>query len=180
MFNLNSLKAPKGSTQAKKRVGRGQGSGLGKTAGRGGKGQKARTGNMHFNGFEGGQMPLQRRMPKFGFKNFFRKEYAVVNVGDLDAHFEAGAVIDAAALEAKGLVKKLKDGVKVLGAGELKKALTLKVHKVSETARQAVEKAGGKVELVAVKELKLPQRGEGSKARLYKARAARRAAKKKA
>ncbi|HEY3451752.1 MAG TPA: 50S ribosomal protein L15 [Myxococcales bacterium] len=180
MFNLNQLKAPKGSTATKKRVGRGQGSGLGKTAGRGGKGQKARSGNMHFGGFEGGQMPLQRRMPKFGFTNFFRKEYAVVNVGDLEAAFEAGAVIDAAALEAKGLVKKLKDGVKVLGAGELKKALTLKVHKVSETAKQAIEKAGGKVELIAAKELKLPKRGEGVKAKLYKARAARRAAKKKA
>ena len=180
MFNLNQLKAPKGSTQSKKRVGRGQGSGLGKTAGRGGKGQKARTGNMHFNGFEGGQMPLQRRMPKFGFKNFFRKEYAVVNVGDLDAHFEAGAVIDVAALQGKGLVKKLKDGVKVLGSGELKKALILKVDKVSETAKQAVEKAGGKVELIAQKQLKLPARGEGVKARIMKERAAQRAAKKKA
>lgn len=179
MFNLNTLKPPKGSTSTKKRVGRGQGSGLGKTAGRGGKGQKARSGNMHFNGFEGGQMPLQRRMPKFGFKNFFRKEYAVVNVGDLDAHFDAGAVVDAAALAAKGLVKKLKDGVKVLGAGELKKALTLKVHKVSETAKQAIEKAGGKVELVAVKELTLPKRGEGSKVKLYKARQAKKAAKAK-
>jgi large subunit ribosomal protein L15 len=180
MFNLNQLKAPKGSTSSKKRVGRGQGSGLGKTAGRGGKGQKARTGNMHFNGFEGGQMPLQRRMPKFGFRNFFRKEYAIVNVGDLDAHFEAGAVIDAAALEAKGLIKKLLSGVKVLGAGELKKALTLKVHKVSETAKQAIEKAGGKIELIAQKQLNIPKRGEGVKARILKERAARKAAKKKA
>ena len=180
MFSLNQLKAPKGSTRKKTRVGRGQGSGLGKTAGRGGKGQKARTGNMHFNGFEGGQTPLQRRMPKFGFRNFFRKEFAVVNVGDLDAHFDPGAVIDAAALEAKGLVKKLKDGVKVLGAGELKKALTLKVNKVSETAKQAIEKAGGTIELIVEKELKLPKRGEGAKARLTKERAARRAAKKKA
>src|SRR5512140_552782 len=100
-MSLHQLKAPRGAHHRKTRVGRGQASGLGKTAGRGGKGQKARTGNMHFNGFEGGQMPLQRRMPKFGFKNFFRKEYAVVNVGDLDAYFEAGAVVDAVALEAK-------------------------------------------------------------------------------
>src|SRR5512139_597003 len=111
MSSLNQLKAPRGATKVRKRVGRGQGSGWGKTAGRGGKGQKARSGNMHFNGFEGGQMPLQRRMPKFGFKNFFRREFAVVNVGDLEVHFDAGAVVDVAALEAKGLVKKLKDGV---------------------------------------------------------------------
>ena len=177
-MSLNSLKVPKGATKVRKRVGRGQGSGLGKTAGRGAKGQKARTGNMHFGGFEGGQMPLQRRMPKFGFKNFFRKEYAIVNIGDLDAHFEAGAVIDAAALEAKGLIKKLLSGVKVLGAGELKKALTLKVHKVSETAKQAIEKAGGKIELIAEKKLNIPKRGEGVKARILKERAARRAKKK--
>ena len=176
MISLTQLKSPKGSTRVKKRVGRGQGSGWGKTAGRGGKGQKARTGNMHFNGFEGGQMPLQRRMPKFGFKNFFRKEYAVVNVGTLEAHFEAGATVDAAALEKAGLVKAALDGVKILGAGELKKALTLKVHKVSETAKAAIEKAGGKIELIAEKALKIPVRGEGVRNRLYKAKAAKRAA----
>ncbi|MBI5542912.1 MAG: 50S ribosomal protein L15 [Deltaproteobacteria bacterium] len=180
MFSLSQLKAPKGSTRTKKRIGRGQGSGWGKTAGRGGKGQKARTGNMHFNGFEGGQMPLQRRMPKYGFKNFFRRDYAVINVGDLDAHFEVGAVVDAKSLKDAGLMKDSKDGLKVLGAGELKKALTIKAHKVSVTAKAAIEKAGGKVELIAEKQLKIPARGEGVRARIAKERAARRAAKKKA
>jgi large subunit ribosomal protein L15 len=139
MLSLSQLKAPKGSTRVKKRVGRGQGSGWGKTAGRGGKGQKARTGNMHFAGFEGGQMPLQRRMPKFGFVNFFRREFAAVNVGLLDAHFEAGAAVDAAALKKAGLVKDLKDGLKILGGGELKKALAIKAHRVSASARHAFE-----------------------------------------
>ena len=180
MISLSQLKAPRGSTRVKKRVGRGQGSGWGKTAGRGGKGQKARTGNMHFNGFEGGQMPLQRRMPKFGFKNFFRREFAVVNVGDLEARFEAGAVIDAAALAQAGLVKAAKDGIKVLGAGELKKALTVKVNRVSASAKAAIEKAGGKIELIADKVLPVPKRGEGVEARQAKERAARKAAKKKA
>lgn len=180
MISLSQLKSPKGSTSVKKRVGRGQGSGWGKTAGRGGKGQKARTGNMHFAGFEGGQMPLQRRMPKYGFKNFFRREYAVVNVGTLEAHFPAGAVIDVEALEKAGLVKARLDGVKILGAGELTKALTLKVNKVSGSAKAAVEKAGGKVELIAEKQLKIPKRGEGVRKRLFKEKAARIAAKKKA
>ena len=180
MITLTQLKSPKGSTHTKKRVGRGQGSGWGKTAGRGGKGQKARTGNMHFNGFEGGQMPLQRRLPKYGFQNFFRKEFAVVNVGALEAHFAAGAVVDAEALEKAGLVKARLDGIKVLGGGELKKALTLKVNRVSQSAKAAVEKAGGKIELIVDKELKVPKRGEGVRARLYKEKQARIAAKKKA
>jgi large subunit ribosomal protein L15 len=180
MNSLSQLKAPKGSRRDRKRIGRGQGSGWGKTAGRGGKGQKARTGNMNFEGFEGGQMPLQRRMPKFGFNNFFRKAFAPINVGLLELHFEAGAVVDAAALKAKGLLKDLQDGVKILGDGELKKALTIKAHRVSEAARQAIEKAGGKIELIAEKQLKVPARGEGSRAKLYKARQARRSAKKKA
>ena len=179
MISLAQLKQPRNSTRTKKRVGRGQGSGWGKTAGRGGKGQKARTGNMHFNGFEGGQMPLQRRMPKFGFKNFFRRELAVVNLSALEAHFEAGAVVDAEALAKAGLVKDLKDGLKVLGGGELKKALTVKAHKVSASAKQAIEKAGGKVELIADREIKIPARGEGVEARLAKQRAERRAAKQK-
>jgi large subunit ribosomal protein L15 len=176
MTSLSQLKCPKGSTQSKTRVGRGQGSGLGKTAGRGGKGQKARSGNMHFAGFEGGQMPLQRRMPKFGFTNFFRREFAVINIGTLDAHFEAGAVVDAAALEKAGFVKDHKNGLKILGGGELKKALTVKANKISESAKLAIEKAGGKVELIVEKELKLPARGQGVKKRLAKERVARRAA----
>lgn len=145
MTTLNKLKRPEGSWHRKKRVGRGQGSGLGKTAGRGGKGQKARTGNMRFEGFEGGQSPLQRRLPKFGFISPNRTEYAVVNLSDLEG-FDAGATVDVAALESKGLVKGRYDGVKVLGNGSLTKKLTIRVNKASATAREAIEKAGGSVE----------------------------------
>jgi large subunit ribosomal protein L15 len=142
---LEKLKAPKGAKRERKRVGRGQASGLGKTAGRGGKGQKARTGNMRFEGFEGGQMPLQRRLPKFGFHNLFRREFEEVQVADLAA-LPAGEVTKAALREA-GLVKG--DGlVVVLGKGELQGAYTLKVDRVTAGAREAVEKAGGKVELL--------------------------------
>ena len=145
MTTLNNLKRPAGSWHRKKRVGRGQGSGLGKTAGRGGKGQKARSGNMRFEGFEGGQSPLQRRLPKFGFISPNRTIYAVVNLADLEA-FDAGATVDVAALETRGLVKGRYDGVKVLGNGSLTKKLTVRAHKLSATAREAVEKAGGSVE----------------------------------
>jgi large subunit ribosomal protein L15 len=145
MTTLNNLKRPAGSWHRKKRVGRGQGSGLGKTAGRGGKGQKARSGNMRFEGFEGGQSPLQRRLPKFGFISPNRTIYAVVNLADLEA-FDAGATVDEAALKSRGLVKGRYDGVKVLGNGTLTKKLTVRAHKLSATAREAVEKAGGSVE----------------------------------
>lgn len=145
MTTLNNLKRPEGSWQRKKRVGRGQGSGLGKTAGRGGKGQKARSGNMRFEGFEGGQSPLQRRMPKFGFNSPNRTVYAVVNLSDLEG-FDAGATVDVAALETRGLVKGRYDGVKLLGNGSLTKKLTIRVNKASGTAREAIEKAGGSVE----------------------------------
>ncbi len=147
MISLNSLKAPKGSRHSKKRVGRGQGSGLGKTAGRGGKGQKARSGNMRFEGFEGGQMPLQRRMPKFGFFSMNRVEYAVVNLGALE-RFGEGAVVDEAALREKGLVKGRPDGIKILGQGALGHKLTIKAHKFSAGAKEAIEKAGGTVEVL--------------------------------
>jgi large subunit ribosomal protein L15 len=142
---LNNLKRPVGSWHRKKRVGRGQGSGLGKTAGRGGKGQKARTGNMRFEGFEGGQSPLQRRLPKFGFTSPNRTQYAVVNLSDLEG-FDAGTTVDVATLETRGLVKGRYDGVKVLGNGTLTKKLTVRAHKLSATAREAIEKAGGSVE----------------------------------
>ncbi|MGZ3457451.1 MAG: 50S ribosomal protein L15 [Archangium sp.] len=145
MTTLNNLKRPEGSWHRKKRVGRGQGSGLGKTAGRGGKGQKARTGNMRFEGFEGGQSPLQRRLPKFGFISPNRVTYAVVNLADLEG-FAAGATVDVEALEKRGLVKGRYDGVKVLGNGSLTKKLTLRVHKASASAREAIQKAGGSVE----------------------------------
>ncbi len=144
-MSLFKLKAPKGASRPKTRVGRGQASGLGKTAGRGGKGQKARSGNMHFEGFEGGQMPLQRRLPKFGFKNIHRRELEEVQVTDLEG---LNGVVDPAALKAAGLVRGNRDGVVVLGNGELKGSVTLKVHRVTAGARAAIEKAGGKVELI--------------------------------
>jgi large subunit ribosomal protein L15 len=144
-MSLNKLKAPKGANRAPKRVGRGQGSGLGKTAGRGGKGQKARSGNMHFEGFEGGQMPLQRRLPKFGFKNHFRRELEEVQVADLQG---LAGVVDPAALKTAGLVRGTKDGVVVLGQGELSTALTVKAHRVTAGARAVIEKAGGKIEII--------------------------------
>ena len=140
MSSLNQLKAPRGATKVRKRVGRGQASGLGKTAGRGGKGQKARTGNMHFEGFEGGQMPLQRRLPKFGFKNVFRLDLEEVKVGDLEG---LTGTLDAAALKAAGLIRGNRDGVVVLGGGELKSAVTVKVNRITAGARAAIEGAGG-------------------------------------
>jgi large subunit ribosomal protein L15 len=144
-MSLSNLKAPKGANREKTRVGRGQASGLGKTAGRGGKGQKARSGNMHFEGFEGGQMPLQRRLPKFGFNNIHRRELEEVQVTDLEG---LAGVLDPAALKAAGLVRGNRDGVVVLGNGELKGAVTVKVHRVTAGARAAIEKAGGTVELI--------------------------------
>ena len=144
-MKLNELRPAEGSTKNKKRVGRGPGSGLGKTSGRGHKGQKARSGSTSLKGFEGGQMPLQRRLPKFGFTNIFKKRYSIVKVGDLSV-FEANTVVDFAALAEAGLINKVLDGVKVLADGELKVPVTLKVDKVSEAARVKVEAAGGKVE----------------------------------
>jgi large subunit ribosomal protein L15 len=144
-MSLSNLKAPKGANRAKTRVGRGQASGLGKTAGRGGKGQKARSGNMHFEGFEGGQMPLQRRLPKFGFNNIHRRELEEVQVSDLEG---LSGVVDPAALKAAGLVRGNRDGVVVLGKGDLKATVTVKVHRVTAGARAAIEKAGGAVELI--------------------------------
>jgi large subunit ribosomal protein L15 len=144
-MSLSNLKAPKGANRVKKRVGRGQASGLGKTAGRGGKGQKARSGNMHFEGFEGGQMPLQRRLPKFGFNNIHRRELEEVQVTDLDG---LSGVVDPAALKQAKLVRGNRDGVVVLGNGELKSAVTVKVHRITAGARASIEKAGGKVDII--------------------------------
>jgi len=146
-MSLSQLKAPKGANRERRRVGRGQASGLGKTAGRGGKGQKARTGNMRFEGFEGGQMPLQRRLPKFGFVNVFRRELEEVPVTRLDK-LPAGSVVDLAALAAAGLAKGSGDGLVVLGKGEIKNAYTVKANRVTAGARAAIEKAGGKVEIL--------------------------------
>ena len=147
---LSKLAPPEGSRKKRKRVGRGPGSGLGKTAGRGGKGQTARSNGTIPRGFEGGQMPLQRRLPKRGFKNPFRKEWAVVNVGKLDA-FDNGAVVDAAALIACGLIREVGDGVKILGKGELKKKLTVRAHAISAGALEKVTKAGGVFEEIKAK-----------------------------
>jgi len=147
MSLLKELKPAAGSkTRPKKRLGRGSGSGKGTTAGRGNKGQNSRSGGGVRLGFEGGQMPLQRRLPKRGFTNLFRKEYTVVNVKDLEQCFEDGAVVGPAELVEAGLVRKMRDGVKILGDGELKKGLTVKAHRFTKTAREKIEAAGGKVE----------------------------------
>ncbi|MBQ7132268.1 MAG: 50S ribosomal protein L15 [Oscillospiraceae bacterium] len=131
----------------RKRVGRGHGSGNGKTAGKGHKGQNARSGGGVRIGFEGGQMPLARRIPKRGFNNIFAKTYAIVNVADLNK-FESGAQVDAEALLQAGLIKKACDGVKVLGNGELEKSLTVKAAAFSASAKEKIEKAGGKAEVM--------------------------------
>ncbi len=145
-MKLHELQPNYGATTAKKRVGRGTGSGLGKTSGYGHKGQKARSGSKK-NGFEGGQMPLPRRLPKRGFHNNFAKEYTVINIEELE-QFDNGAVIDAAALCEAGVIRKIeKDGLKVLGRGKLTKNLTVKAAKVSESARNAIVAAGGTVEV---------------------------------
>ncbi|MBM4320902.1 MAG: 50S ribosomal protein L15 [Deltaproteobacteria bacterium] len=146
-MGLDTLTPPEGANHRRKRVGRGHGSGLGKTAGRGHKGQKARTGGQTTRGFEGGQMPLQRRLPKRGFKNRNRKEIASVNLKDLE-RFPAGAVVDVEALRGAGLIGKRDVLVKMLGEGELDRALTIRTHRISESARQKVVAAGGAVELV--------------------------------
>ena len=146
-MKLHELSPAAGSTKEAKRIGRGHGSGNGKTAGKGHKGQKARAGRGMRAGFEGGQMPLQRRVPKRGFNNIFATKFAIVNVSDLEV-FEAGAVIDTQALQDKGLVKKIYDGVKVLGNGNLSKAVTVKASAFSESAKSKIEAAGGKAEVI--------------------------------
>jgi len=146
-MNLHELAPNPGSTKKRKRVGRGIGTGNGKMAGRGHKGQWARSGGGVRAGFEGGQMPLVRRVPKRGFVNIFGKEYATVNVGQLEV-FEDGSVVDVEALRSKGLIGRVRDGVKVLGDGELTKKLTVVAAAFSETARQKIEAAGGKTEEV--------------------------------
>jgi len=145
-MKLHELQPAIGSTTAPKRLGRGVGSQLGKTSGKGHKGAKARSGGGKRPGFEGGQMPLTRRIPKRGFTNIFGKEYAIVNVSALNC-FEDGTVITNEALIEAGLIKKELDGVKVLGGGELTKKLTVNVDKVTESAKQKIEAIGGKVEV---------------------------------
>lgn len=143
---LHELKPAAGSNKAAKRKGRGAASGNGKTAGYGHKGQKARSG-VKKAGFEGGQMPLQRRLPKRGFNNIFATVYTTVKISDLEK-FEAGSVVDANVLLEKGVIKKVNDGVKVLGNGELTKALTVKLDAYTASAKEKIEKAGGKAEVI--------------------------------
>jgi large subunit ribosomal protein L15 len=144
-MRLEELKPSKGARKKSKRVGRGPGSGSGKTAGKGHKGQKARSGGVKGPGFEGGQMPLQRRLPKRGFTNIFRKEYTVVNLGDL---VELSGTITPETLMEKGIVRNAKSGIKILGVGELKSALTIRAHKFSKSAIDKIQAAGGKAEVI--------------------------------
>ena len=146
-MKLHELKPAVGATTAEKRLGRGTGSGLGKTSGKGHKGAKARSGGGKRPGFEGGQMPLTRQMPKRGFTNIFAKEYATVNVGDLDV-FEDGTEVTLALLVEKKIVRKELDGLKVLGNGDLTKKVTVKAAAFSESAKEKIEQAGGKAEVV--------------------------------
>ncbi len=147
-MKLHELSPAVGATKEVKRIGRGHGSGHGKTAGKGHKGQWARSGGGVKPGFEGGQTKLAMRIPKRGFNNIFATEYATVNVSDLESRFESGAEIDAQALVESGLVKKLYDGIKVLGNGELTKSFTVKASKFTAAAAEKIEKAGGKAEVV--------------------------------
>lgn len=146
-MKLNELKATEGARSTKKRIGRGLGSGNGKTSGKGQKGQNSRSGGGVAIGFEGGQTPFFKRMPKRGFTNFTRKEYAIVNVEDLNK-FEDGVTVDFAAVKAAGLVKKELDGLKVLDNGKLEKKLTVKAAKFSASAKKAIEEAGGTAEVL--------------------------------
>lgn len=145
--NLSNLKPPRGSKHRKVRVGRGMGSKMGKTAGAGNKGQQSRRGYSRRAGFEGGQMPLHRRIPKRGFHSPFPKSYAIVNIEMLNA-FSAGETVTPEALEGRGIIHPRKDGVKILGDGNLKVALTVHAHKFSKSAQEKIAAAGGKVEVL--------------------------------
>lgn len=147
-MKLHDLSPAAGASKERKRIGRGPASGQGKTAGKGHKGQKARAGRGMRAGFEGGQMPLQRRIPKRGFNNIFATEMAIVNVATLDKYFEDGAVVTVDALIEKGILKKTLDGVKILGQGDLTKKLTVQVNAFSESAKSKIEAAGGKAEVI--------------------------------
>ena len=146
-MQINELSPAEGSRKKRKRVGRGPGSGHGKTCCRGHKGQRSRSGGGVRSGFEGGQMPLQRRLPKRGFTNIFRKEYNILNVEDLN-RFEPDALLDAEAFKQAGLIKKMMDGIKLLGTGEITHPVVVRIQKVSKAAKEKVEAAGGKVELI--------------------------------
>jgi large subunit ribosomal protein L15 len=147
-IGLNNLHAAEGSTHKKKRLGRGPGSGLGKTAGRGNKGQKSRSGYSGKVGFEGGQMPLHRRLPKRGFTNIFKKEWIEISLSSLDKNFEANDEVTPQVLHERGLIKKAKHDVVVLGTGELSKALRISAHRFTKSAREKIERAGGAATLI--------------------------------
>jgi large subunit ribosomal protein L15 len=153
-MNLSTLRAPKKSSEKRKRVGRGMGSGMGKTSTRGHKGQRSRSGSRILRGFEGGQMPLHRRMPKRGFTNIFKKEYSLVNIGRLAELGEKD--ITPQLMHKAGLIKRASDDVKVLGDGELKGAITVHAHKFSKSAQEKITKAGGKCEVLAAREAQQP------------------------
>jgi large subunit ribosomal protein L15 len=147
-MKLSTLKPAPGSRQSVKRLGRGVGSGLGKTSGKGHKGQKARSGGGKGPYFEGGQTPLQRRMPKRGFTNIFKKNYVVINLHQLEERFEAGATVTPEALVESGLVKNVRDGIRILGKGEISKALNVKAQGFSKTAEEKITAAGGTIEVI--------------------------------
>jgi len=146
-MKLNELSPPKGSKTSRKRLGRGSGSGTGKTSGKGHKGQNARSGGGVRPGYEGGQMPIQRRLPKVGFTNIFKKKIAIVNIRDL-SKFESGSVVDEAALIRSGIISGKRDGIKLLSQGDIAFPLTLKVNGVSRVAKEKIEQAGGMVEVI--------------------------------
>ncbi len=149
MTDLSNLKPPEGATQSRKRVGRGHGSTFGGTSGRGDKGQNARSGGPRHPRFEGGQTPIYRRLPKFGFSNVnFRTEFSIVNIDELEETFDDGDVVDVQTLIDEGLTKGNQDGIKILGRGELTTELTVKAHKFSESARAAIEDVGGTAEVI--------------------------------
>ncbi len=146
-MNLDKLKPPVGARKKSKRIGRGDGSGHGGTSTKGHKGQKARSGGKNKPGFEGGQMPLSRRLPKRGFRNFFRKEFAIVNIDQL-SRFPQGSIVDAEALLKSGIIKKTADGIKLLARGTINYPLNLKVKTASRVAREKIESAGGTIEVI--------------------------------
>ncbi|MGD9587673.1 MAG: 50S ribosomal protein L15 [Pyrinomonadaceae bacterium] len=147
-LGLNNLKPAPGSTHKKKRVGRGPGSGLGKTAGRGHKGQKSRSGYSSRPGFEGGQMPLQRRLPKRGFTNIFKKQWIEISLAKIESSFNAGDEVTPEILHERGLIKKAKHDLVILGSGELSKSLKISAHRFTKAAKEKIEKAGGSAKVI--------------------------------
>src|SRR5712691_4248015 len=147
-LSLNNLHPAKGSTHRKKRLGRGPGTGLGKTAGRGEKGQKSRSGYSSKIGFEGGQMPLHRRLPKRGFTNIFKKQWIEISLEALEKHFTADDEVTPEVMHKRGLIKKAKHDIVVLGNGDIKKALKVSAHRFTKSAREKIEKAGGAVTVI--------------------------------